>query len=131
MPRKRGRPAAYDDPKAMQEAVDGYIERCRENGDPVTLTGGIIALGLSSKQSLSDYEKKDGFSGPVKRLRLAVEAEYERRLFGSNPTGAIFALKNMGWSDKTEHEVSGKDGGAIETNGTIRVEFVRPDGPAS
>ena len=32
-----------------------------------------------------------------------VEHEYEKRLFGSNVAGAIFALKNHGWSDRHDH----------------------------
>ena len=36
-----------------------------------------------------------------------VECEYEKRLAGQSPTGAIFALKNMGWKDKSEVEQSG------------------------
>ena len=119
MAKKRGRPAAYETPEAMQEAVDNYIARCKSDGEPVTLTGGLIALGLNSKQTLSDYEQKDGFSGPVKRFRLAVEAEYERRLHDSSPTGAIFALKNMGWSDRQELEHTGANGGPIKTEAKI------------
>ena len=37
-----------------------------------------------------------------------VEAEYEARLSGNSPAGAIFALKNCGWSDKHEYEHSGE-----------------------
>jgi hypothetical protein len=32
---------------------------------------------------------------------------YEEQLSGTAPTGSIFALKNMGWKDKTETEISG------------------------
>ncbi len=28
--------------------------------------------------------------------------EYEKRLLDKNPTGAIFALKNFGWTDKQQ-----------------------------
>ena len=36
-----------------------------------------------------------------------MESCYEGKLSGTTPTGAIFALKNMGWRDKTETELSG------------------------
>jgi hypothetical protein len=49
----------------------------------------------------------DGFSHSVKRAKMIVENAYEKRLQGSNPTGAIFALKNMNWRDKIEQEISG------------------------
>ena len=34
-----------------------------------------------------------------------MEMEYEKRLHGNNPTGAIFALKNFGWPDRQQIEV--------------------------
>ena len=33
--------------------------------------------------------------------------EYEKALQGRSPTGAIFALKNFGWTDKQDVELSG------------------------
>ena len=39
---------------------------------------------------------------------MKIENGYEKRLFENNPTGSIFALKNMGWKDKTETEHSGE-----------------------
>jgi len=74
-----------------------------------TITGLTIYLGFESRQSFYDYEKKEGFSYTIKRARLFIECEYEEQLQIGNTTGAIFALKNMGWIDKTEttHELKG------------------------
>ena len=36
-----------------------------------------------------------------------VARAYERKLDRDKPAGAIFALKNMGWSDRSEVHVSG------------------------
>ena len=36
-------------------------------------------------------------------------------LQGQNCTGAIFALKNLGWIDKTSQEITGKDGEPLTT----------------
>lgn len=68
-------------------------------------------LGFASRQSLYDYEKEGRFSYIIKRARLRVEINYEQRLQLASPTGAIFALKNMGWSDKTEVAHGGIEGG--------------------
>ena len=38
-----------------------------------------------------------------------VESEYESMLESKSVTGAIFALKNMKWKDKTEVEQTVKD----------------------
>ena len=50
------------------------------------------------------------FSGTVKRAKLLVEHAYELDLRTQKPVGAIFALKNMGWSDKQEVEVQSRLG---------------------
>jgi hypothetical protein len=40
--------------------------------------------------------------------------------------GAIFSLKNnFGWKDKTEHELTGADGGAIKTDNKWTIEVVK------
>lgn len=70
-----------------------------------TITGLAIFLGFESRQSFYDYEQRPEFSYTIKRARLFIECEYEEILQVSpSPTGAIFALKNMGWKDKTEVE---------------------------
>ena len=46
-----------------------------------------------------------------------------------NSTFAIFTAKNvLGWRDKVEQEITGKDGGPLQA---IQVTFVAPDGSAS
>lgn len=69
-----------------------------------TMTGLAIYLGFESRQSLYDYAKKDGFSYPIKRALLEVENNYEKGLWSDKVTGVLFALKNMGWTDKQEVE---------------------------
>ena len=54
-----------------------------------------------------DYEEKSQFSYTIKRARTFIECEYEKMLHNGQCTGAIFALKNMGWKDKTEQEITG------------------------
>lgn len=51
----------------------------------------------------------------------------QMQLATKNAAMAIFLGKNLlGQSDKQEVEHSGPQGGAIETSGTLRIEFVRP-----
>jgi D-Tyr-tRNAtyr deacylase len=71
-----------------------------------TITGLCYFLGFESRQSFYDYEKREGFSYTIKRARLFIEQEYEEHLQVGNTTGAIFALKNMGWIDKTQTDVT-------------------------
>lgn len=81
---------------------DGYFKYCEKNDKPPTITGLAFFLGFESRQSFYDYEKREIYSYTVKRNRLRIESEYESRLSMHNPTGAIFALKNLGWSDRQE-----------------------------
>lgn len=75
-----------------------------------TITGLAYYLGFESRQSFYDYEEKPEFSYTIKRARLFIEKEYEEQLSVGNTVGAIFALKNMGWKDKNETELSGNVG---------------------
>lgn len=109
-----GRPRKIESPEEMLRLVDDYLESCLPDeaagrqGSPITLTGMIRYLGLSGRESLARYGERPEFSDAVKRARLAVEADYERRLDREKaPVGAIFALKNMGWSDRQEVAFSG------------------------
>jgi hypothetical protein len=103
---KPGRPLIWDDPEAFSKKVDEYFTQEEE---PPTWTGLALFLGFSSRDSLNDYKKKDGFSDPIKKALLRIERKYEQGIFNSrNPAGAIFALKNFGWKDKNEIETDGK-----------------------
>ena len=85
-----------------------YWFTIRERVTP-SITGLAMFLGFESRQSMYDYLKKDGFSYSIKKALLKVENNYEMGLWQEKPTGAIFALKNMGWVDKTETKLSGDE----------------------
>jgi hypothetical protein len=103
-----GRPRHYETPEELQAAVDGYFTHIEAKKEPATVTGLALHIGFESRQSIYDYEEDGQFSYIIKNARLRVECEYEKRLTtAQSPTGAIFALKNMGWKDKTEQEIHG------------------------
>lgn len=112
-----GQPPLFKTPEDLQSKIDEYFENCKGKiippeeageeptviyGEPVTITGLALYLGFESRQSLYDYEKRSEYSYIIKRSRLIVECEYEKKLQSKNPTGNIFALKNMGWADRSE-----------------------------
>lgn len=113
-----GRPPVFDTEEALIAKCDEYFEYIKgkyhdddEKGriwdrqpEPATVTGLALYLGFSSRQSLYDYGKDEKFSYIVKKAKSIVEHNYEKSLSASNPTGAIFALKNMGWLDKSQTE---------------------------
>lgn len=121
-----GRHKTIESPERMDELVRDYQAQCVADEQPLTLTGMILHLGLSSRQSLDEYNNYEGFSDSVKRAKLLIESEYEKRLSGHNATGSIFALKNFGWRDKQDHELTGANGGPIENTHKIERVIVRP-----
>ena len=114
-----GKPLLFPSVEILQKKIDAYFEEVAgkaykdNNGivhqEPLTITGLALALGTTRK-TLIDYENKGEYSDTVKLAKTRVEHYAEKRLFGTSPTGAIFALKNYDWKDKSESEVYGKDG---------------------
>lgn len=93
-----GRPPHYETPEELDKKVNEYLLHCIEKEEKPTITGMTLFVGFSSRASWDDYQKRDGFSYIVKRAKLTVENSYEQ----SGGTIDIFALKNMGWKDRTE-----------------------------
>ena len=111
-----GRPPIWTDPIAFDEAVDNYFAHKESVKQPATWSGLANWLGFESRQSLKKKKKKEGFTYPIKKALLKIEEIYESNLFGRNPAGSIFALKNFGWRDKQE----------IEQSGGINIKFQDP-----
>jgi hypothetical protein len=122
-----GRPPLYPDTKEgaiqLSEKITEYFENGIDERKFVigsginktvisvkipTITGLCLFCGFESRQSFYEYEQRKEFSYTIKKARLQIEKKYEEQLQYGNTVGAIFALKNMDWHDKTEHEHSGK-----------------------
>lgn len=124
-----GRPRKYTDPALFDAKVDQYIDMCDPETEPVTWTGLALFLGFASRQSIDEYLKYEGFSDSVKRAKMLVEHAYEKRLHSGNATGAIFALKNMQWTDKQEIDHRSGDG-SMTPKGKNLDDFYATDVPA-
>lgn len=111
-----GRPPLFNDPSEMEDVIASYFSQMKEEESPITISGLALYLGFESRQSFYDYEKNGDFSYIIKRARLRVESEYEKKLSGNSVTGSIFALKNMGWKDKSEQEISVPQGVSVSYN---------------
>lgn len=117
-----GRPRIVESPEEFERRAHAYFDECEKGGVFKTITGLALAVGFAERQSLYDYQARPEFSVVVKRARLVVENDYEQRLAGGKPTGAIFALKNMGWRDRHELDHRTPDG-PLEVVVTERVIF--------
>jgi hypothetical protein len=123
-----GRPLKFGTVEELQEKIDAYFTECIDKKKPFTITGLALALD-TSRRVLCEYEGKDAYSNAVKKAKLRCENFAEELLFaGSNAAGAIFALKNYGWRDKQEQELTGPNGGPQEHS--ISIEFVGRDAPS-
>lgn len=147
-----GRPLKFKTTKELQTKIDEYFKSCWEevwvehtdqfgnskgwfqkldrNGDPIlrlakpySITG--LALYLeTSRETLINYQEKEGFFDTIKKAKDRCENYLEEGMLSGaiNPTASIFGLKNFGWRDKQETEVSGPNGGPQE----VQVSFVAP-----
>jgi hypothetical protein len=108
-----GRPALFNSPEELQLKIDEYFDSGAHKKEYPTLAGTVeisiytisglaYFLGFNSRQSFYDYENRLEFSDTIKKARLRIEMTYEENLIDKACTGSIFALKNMGWSDRSE-----------------------------
>lgn len=97
-----GRPLLFETPDELSTQVMDYIQ----NEKKPTLAGLAYHLGID-RHTLYNYKDRPEFFHIIKKATDYVEYKYEERLiYDTNPTGVIFALKNMGWKDKQEIEQS-------------------------
>lgn len=103
----------FKTPEELEAKCDEYFKFA----EIPTCCGLAFYLGFADRQSLYDYREKPEFTCIIKRAMLQVEQSYEERLAENGCTGAIFALKNMGWRDK--HEVDHTTAGEKITQPSI------------
>jgi len=100
---REGRPLKFETVELLQEKIDSYFADTPK--DEWTITG--LALALDTyRQTLINYEHKDGFVDTIKKAKQIVENGYEIDLKKHGRSGSIFALKNFDWKDKQETDVT-------------------------
>ncbi len=103
-----GRPKIYEDPEELAKQVENYFNE--EEAKKPTITGLALYLGFADKTTLYEYRDRPDFSYSIKKAITKIEQYHEQALSDNNVAGRIFALKNMGWRDKTEHGFTDNDG---------------------
>lgn len=113
-----GQPPLYSSPEELEKMVNDYFEKTEK----VTLAGLAVHLGMS-RSSLYNYAERDQYLDIIKKARQKIESRYEEKMiYDDKPTGVIFALKNMGWRDRTETEHTG----TLEVTQVIRTPEKKP-----
>ena len=106
--KKEGRPPTWTDPIELKQLILDYFDSEKGRKKP-TLSGLARAMGID-RRTLYNYQQKDEFFPTIKKARDRIEENYEENLlYGERPpTGFIFALKNMGWADRLETDLTTK-----------------------
>jgi len=111
------RPPKYKTPQELEKKIKSFFDNppdtkpvYNKEGNKIadipvlTITGLVLYCGFCSRQSFYAYEAKKEFSYIIKKARTMIEKEYEILLQKGLGAGAIFALKNFGWTDKQEEQ---------------------------
>ncbi len=111
-------------PSDFDIAVSEYVAHEALNLKPLTMAGALLWLGIYDEGTLEEYAQRPEFDPSVRRLKAIIRREYERRLHTGQSTGASFAMKNMGWTEKTISEITGPGGKPLKL--VVEITFVEP-----
>ncbi len=104
----------YKSAEELEVAINDYFDKValvhtkansvdKSNNKAIyTMSGLAYHLGFKSREGFVNYGKKEEFADIISVARLRVEIYLETRLHQRNPVGAIFGLKNHGWSDNVK-----------------------------
>lgn len=103
-----GRKPIYETPEDLLAKIQEYFTKSYKRGKfTPTISGMTFYLGFESRSSLDDYSKRDeAFSYIIHHAKRFIESCYENQLYTNASAGAVFALKNMGWKDRTETDIT-------------------------
>lgn len=103
-----GRDPIIGTPEEFAAKAEAYFAQCTADEVRPTVNGLCLALGFSSRQTLLNYEEREGFVDTVKRARMRLETAWEQALAAPQVAGAIFWLKNQGWKDTQDVHQTGE-----------------------
>ncbi|MGN6639060.1 MAG: terminase small subunit [Mucilaginibacter sp.] len=88
--------------------------------DSPTITGLALRLGFNSLNEFEEREANGKYASILKRARLRIEAAYEKKLHFHSSSGAVFALKSMGWGETADKKAIHES-----HNNSLKVEIVQ------
>jgi hypothetical protein len=137
---KRGQPPKYETPEQLQAKIDEYFlkgmnmrkvvvgppnaKRIEVMAMP-TITGLVLYCGFCDRNSFYMLEKLPDFTNTIKSARTRIEQNYEEELISGLGAGAIFALKNFGWVDRTEIDHNVKESLYVEYENKSAADIER------
>ena len=116
--RKVGRPLKFQSVSELQKRIDEYFIDRDSTGKPYTITGLALWLDQTSREVIMNYQDRDEYADAILRAKLRCQEFAESQLYtAKSSNGAIFALKNYGWSDARQVDIQ-------NTTKTITVTMV-------
>lgn len=107
-------------PGDLRELIDGYFDRCEDDGTFATISGMIRYLGFDSKTEFMELINKRSYEKVINYAILRIEELYEKRAsLLKNPSGPLFILKSLGWDKSIEGDNNDKK------KKTINIKIVR------
>nr|CBA74929.1 conserved hypothetical protein [Arsenophonus nasoniae] len=123
--KKVGRPSKLV--VSLNKAKDYLMGEYKTVGDVVPSVAGLACYLGISRSTAQEYAKENQeFSGTLEAIKTIQENSLiNNGLKGDfNPTIVKLMLSNHGYAEKQETALTGKDGGAIETDNKISIEFI-------
>lgn len=123
--KKIGRPSKLA--VSLEKAKAYLMGEYKTVGDVVPSVSGLACyLGISKVTALSYAKKNNDFLNTLEAIKTIQENSLiNKGLTGEfNATIAKLMLSNHGYADKQETALTGKEGGAIETDSKMTIEFI-------
>ncbi len=104
LPEKGGQPRKWASVEVLQKLIDDYFESTAK--EDWTVSELCLALD-ADRETLMRYQGAKEFSYAIKKAKLKIAGAYETDLrHKNNPSGSIFALKNFGWTDQQQVDLT-------------------------
>lgn len=104
-------------PEQVKQSIEEYKEYLKTSGKPPTMAG-LAYYTQIERQTLYNYKQKDGYFDIIKEFRDWVMMNYEELAIDKGNGGIIFLMKNYGYTDRQETEISGNVG--IKISGSVK-----------
>jgi len=127
MRRRVSKRRTYKTAEELRQAVNLYFDECDDNQSPYTISGLCLHIGFT-RDAFFRHTYDTELGDVVNQARLLIEQQHELRLLTTKkPTGTIFALKNLGWSDRS-YQDGGIAGGTTDNPEALKwtVEVIAP-----
>jgi hypothetical protein len=126
-----GRPSEYNQ-EILDKAQDYLVNYKSEYGHMVPSVVGLAKVLNKNQDTLYEWAKhedKKAFSDTLAKIKGLQHLDLINGGLANelNPTITKLMLANHGYSEKTQQEISGPDGGPIQTDNKWQIEFVNAE----